>query len=188
MRAVSYAAVSGGPLVPLDPPPSDGVVSLRPWADDDVAVLVECCNEAEIARWLDQVPQPYTESDARAHLRSVGDAFAVADAETGAVLGSVGVRWNDDHDIGEVGYWTRAEARGRGVTTRALTLVSRWAFGLDGVARLQLRADEQNTASRRVAEKAGYQLEGILRSAHWSPRQERRCNWAMYSQLPGELD
>jgi RimJ/RimL family protein N-acetyltransferase len=89
--------------------------------------------------------------------------------------------------VGEVGYWLRADARGSGVTSRALLLISRWALSRDGVGRLQLRAAVENAASRRVAEKAGFRLEGVLRAAHWSPRLERRVDWAMYSLLPGEL-
>jgi len=79
-------------------------------------------------------------------------------------------------------------ARGRGLATRALVLTARWALGHEDVARVQLRADVENEASRRVAEKAGFRLEGVLRAAHWSPRQQRRLDWAMYSLLPGELE
>jgi RimJ/RimL family protein N-acetyltransferase len=80
----------------------------------------------------------------------------------------------------------RSDERGRGVMTRALRLAARWALD-DGAARVQLRADVENLASRRVAEKAGFKLEGVLRSAHWNARLGRRQDWAMYSLLPGEL-
>jgi RimJ/RimL family protein N-acetyltransferase len=70
--------------------------------------------------------------------------------------------------------------------TRAVRLVSRWAFER-GAARLQLRADVENGASRRVAEQAGFRLEGVLRSAHWNARLGRRQDWALYSLLPDEL-
>jgi RimJ/RimL family protein N-acetyltransferase len=103
------------------------------------------------------------------------------------VVGSIGVRWNDTGDVGEIGYWLRAEARRGGLMTRALVLVSHWALARDGTARLQLRADVENVPSRRVAEKAGYTLEGVLRSAHWNARIGRRQDWALYSLLPGEL-
>jgi RimJ/RimL family protein N-acetyltransferase len=53
--------------------------------------------------------------------------------------------------------------------------------------RLQLRADEQNPASRRVAEKAGFTQEGILRSSRFNPRLGRRIDFVMYSLLRGEL-
>ncbi len=182
--------MSGGPAVPADPPLTDGVVTLRPWTADDVDVLVECLNEPEIARWIDQIPQPYTEADARAFLAGGSDAFArfaVTDANAGTVLGGVGVHRVDAPGVAEIGYWARAEARGRGLTSRAAALAARWAIGAQGVERVQLRAEVRNAASRRVAEKAGFRLEGILRSADWSPRQQRRYDWAMYSLLPEDL-
>jgi len=80
----------------------------------------------------------------------------------------------------------RADVRGRGVISRALTLMARFAFEREGAARLQLRADVTNIGSRRAAEKAGFRLEGILRSAHWNARLARRQDWALYSLLPDE--
>ena len=167
----------------------DELVALRSWTRDDVDAIVECIDgDPEIRAWLDQVPQPYTAADARSYVDGVGEqAFAVTDATTGRVLGSIGIRWNDRRDVGEIGYWIRADARGRGVVSRALELVSRFAFEREGAARLQLRADVENAASRRAAEKVGYRLEGVLRSAHWNERLGRRQDWALYSLLPGEL-
>jgi RimJ/RimL family protein N-acetyltransferase len=186
IRFVSYAALaerhSGGAV----PVAADGVVALRRWSADDVAVLVECLNDPEIGRWIDQIPQPYTEHDAQEFLATAGDAFAFVDAVTGEVLGGLGTRWSETGDVAEVGYWIRRDARGRGLTARALVLLARWAVER-GAARVQLRADISNTASRRVAEKAGFQFEGVLRSERWSPRQQRRWDWAMYSLLPDEL-
>jgi RimJ/RimL family protein N-acetyltransferase len=103
------------------------------------------------------------------------------------VLGSIGIRWSESRDVGEIGYWARSDVRGRGVTTRALRLVTRFALE-NGAARVQLRADVENVSSRRVAEKAGFRLEGVLRSAHWNARLRRRQDWALYSILPGELE
>jgi RimJ/RimL family protein N-acetyltransferase len=168
--------------------PSDGVVALRPWTEGDADEIVACLDgDEEIELWLDQVPQPYRVEDALAYIRGVGaTAYAVVDAQSNRVLGSIGARWNDEHDVAEIGYWTRTDARGRGLTTRALVLIARLAFER-GAARVQLRADVENVPSRRVAEKAGFTAEGVLRSAHWNPRLGRRQSWVMYSLLPGEL-
>ena len=168
---------------------SDGVVTLRPWAKADAAELVACIDgDPEITRWLDQVPQPYRTKDALAYIRGVGEsAFAVIDSETGRVLGSIGVRFSESGDLGEIGYWLRADARGRGAITRALRVVSAWAFGRRAVERLQLRADVENVPSRRAAEKAGYRLEGVLRNVYWNARLGRRQDWALYSLLRNEL-
>lgn len=169
-------------------PLTDGVVTLRPWRKGDAAELVECIHgDPEITRWLDQVPQPYRTKDALAYVRGVGEtAFAVTDVETGRILGSIGIRFSEAGDVGEIGYWLRADARGRGTTTRALRVVCTWAFGRGTVERLQLRADVDNVASRRSAENAGFQLEGVLRSVYWNARLGRRQHWAMYSLLPGD--
>jgi RimJ/RimL family protein N-acetyltransferase len=166
--------------------PTDGVISLRPWNRGDAGALVECLDgDAEIGLWLDQIPQPYTLEDALVFIgRTAETTFAVTDAVSGRVLGGIGVRWTED--VAEIGYWCRADARDRGVTTRALVLAARTAFA-EGAGRVQLRADLENLPSRRVAEKVGFVAEGVLRGAHWNPRLGRRQSWVMYSLLPGEL-
>lgn len=167
---------------------TDGGIALRAWQKADARAIVECIDgDPEITRWLDQVPQPYGLADAYAYIGGIGEsAFAIVDAGSGRLLGSIGLHWNDDRDVAEIGYWLRADARGRGVATRALVLAAGWALARPGVGRLQLRADVENAPSRRVAEKAGFRLEGVLRSAHWNPRLGRRQDWALYSLLPGE--
>jgi RimJ/RimL family protein N-acetyltransferase len=183
-------------VAPPDPPLSDGVVTLRPWRRDDAAELVAALDgDEEIARWLDSIPQPYTDADAHAWLSQTGQAwsdggaapFAVVDAESGRLLGGIGIRWNDRvNQIGEVGYWARADVRGQGVTTRALRLVSDWALGAAVCERLVLRADTRNAPSQRVAERAGFVREGVERSARFSARQGRRVDFVVYSRLPGD--
>ncbi len=183
-------------IEPPSPPLSDGTVVLRPWHERDVAAIVSACSDDELAWWLDQVPQPYGEADARTYLAmtrrgwkdSTHAAFAVTDAESSEVIGSVGVHWLDlEHGVAEVGYWVRREARGRGVATRATRLVARWAIAGCDMKRLQLRADLRNVASQRVAEGAGFHREGVLRSAHFNARQGRRVDFVLYSLLADEL-
>jgi RimJ/RimL family protein N-acetyltransferase len=167
---------------------SDEVVGLRPWQDDDARALVECLSgDEEIARWLDQIPQPYTRADARAFFRREGEEkYAVVEAAGGGLLGGIGLTWHEP-DVAETGYWIRREERGRGYTTRALRLAAAHAFA-SGAQRVHLRADPENAASCRVAEKAGFTREGVLRSAHWNPRLGRRQDYAVYSLLAGELE
>lgn len=170
---------------------TDGAVTLRPWREEDAPALAACLDgDPEVTAWLDRIPQPYTIADALAYMRGETGApresrFAVATAG-GDVVGSIGAMWNESGDVAEIGYWTRADARGRGTTTRALRLVTAWALE-HGAERVQLRADVENVASRRVAEKVGFLAEGVLRAAYWNPRLDRRQDWVMYSLLPGEL-
>jgi RimJ/RimL family protein N-acetyltransferase len=171
---------------------SDGVLTLRPWTEADAPELAASIDgDEEITRWLDQIPQPYGVENALAYIRGTAGGeresrFAVTVAGSGRVLGSIGATWNESRDVAEIGYWLRADARGRGVTTDAVRLIAAWALAA-GAARVQLRAAVGNDASRRVAEKAGFRLEGVLRSSYWNPRLGRRVDWAMYSLLPGEL-
>jgi RimJ/RimL family protein N-acetyltransferase len=166
---------------------SHQTVALRPWQDADADAVVECLNgDDEITRWLDRIPQPYSREDALAFFRGEGEEkYAVVDA-AGAVLGGIGLVWLEP-DVAETGYWIRHDARGRGYTTQAVRLAAAQAFDA-GAQRVQLRADPENAASCRVAVKAGFTREGVLRRAHWNPRLGRRQDYAMYSLLPGELE
>jgi RimJ/RimL family protein N-acetyltransferase len=170
---------------------TDGVVTLRHWVEDDAPAIVECVDgDPDITLWLDLVPQPYTLEDARSYVAGTAgveqETFAITDVESGRILGAIGLGHSID-GVCEIGYWIRADARGRGATTRALMQLSREALGRQGVERVQLRADVENVSSCRVAEKAGFTREGVLRSAHWNARLGRRQDWAMYSLLPADL-
>ena len=168
------------------PPLTDGVVALRSWSAADAPAIVDCvAGDEELAGWLDRLPQPYTEADAGLYIALEGEEkFAVTDAASGRVLGSIGLTWQEP-SVTEAGYWIRADARGR-PTTRALLLAARHAFA-KGANRIQLRADPENIASCRVAEKAGFTREGLLRQAHWNPRLGRHQDWVMFSLLAHEL-
>jgi RimJ/RimL family protein N-acetyltransferase len=162
----------------------DDAILLRAYTEDDVPALVAALNDREISRWT-RIPFPYTKEDAREFLRSTTEtAFAVTNKRTGELLGGIGLRLPAE-GIGEVGYWVKRDARGRGVATRALLLLSRWALEEQGLARLQLTAEPGNVASQRVAEKAGYVREGLLRR-FLNIGGERR-DAVMYSLFPGDL-
>ena len=87
---------------------------------------------------------------------------------------------------GHIGYWVARHARGRGVATRALRTLCRWALTELGLQRLELVTDPENRASHRVAENVGFRREGVLRS-HLEHRDGRRRDSVMFSLLPGEL-
>jgi RimJ/RimL family protein N-acetyltransferase len=142
----------------------DGVIALRPPAVDDIDAITEACQDPEIPRWT-RVPSPYArayavdfvERSTRRWDQGTDAPFVIVDAESGELLGAIGVhRFGGEDDGPEVGYWVAREARGRGVATRALRLVSDWACRELGMRRLLLQADVRNTASRRVAEHAQF--------------------------------
>ena len=167
-------------------PLTDGVVSLRAWRRADAPELVVALRDPDIPRFT-RIPSPYTEADAREFLerRSAEEtSFAIVEAPDAALLGGIGLR-DVGEARGELGYWVRAHARGRGVAPRALRLVARWAFEDLRLARLQLLTRTDNSASQRAAERAGFRREGVLRS--YMDFGDRRDDGVMFGLLPGDL-
>jgi len=170
----------------------DAEVLLRDWRLEDVDAIAVACSDPEIPRWIPWVPAPYTRAHAEEYVRQCQDSsderypFAIARVETGEVLGSIDLRLNSHGYRGHVGYWVAAPARGGGVCTRALRVLSRWALEDLDLQRLELITDPANLASQRVAEKVGYRREGVMR-AHLRHPDGRIRDSVMFSLLPGEL-
>jgi RimJ/RimL family protein N-acetyltransferase len=81
------------------------------------------------------------------------------------LLGSVALMHPDwGHARAEVGYWVAARARGRGHATRAVRLICEWGFGALGLSKVLLLAAVGNPGSQRVAERAGFTREAVLRA------------------------
>ena len=175
---------------PVELPAGD--LLLRPWRSDDVEAVFLECQDAEIQRWTSQVPSPYTRQDAEEFVGGSPErwaegmpSFAIVDAESGTLLGSIGVpRVSDDGDA-EIGYWVAAAARGRGVATQATRRLAAWLFER-GHPRLVWHARLGNVVSRRVAESAGFVIEGVARKGMVC-RGERVDVWVA-SMLPADLD
>jgi RimJ/RimL family protein N-acetyltransferase len=80
------------------------------------------------------------------------------------VLGQISIRrLNLQDGVGDLSYWTRPAARGRGLASQSLAALTTWAFGELRLHRLELSHSTVNPASCRVAENAGYAMEGIKR-------------------------
>jgi RimJ/RimL family protein N-acetyltransferase len=176
-----------------DPPLSDSVVTLRAFTLDDVAWVTEGCRDPDVARFT-SVPDPYEPDHARewigqqADLRESGAGLhlAATAADDGAPLGSVGlqrIEW--DQLRGEIGYWIAPGGRGRGAAPSAVRLLAGYGFDVAGLRRIEVIPYLDNPASQRVAEKAGCQREGVLRSYFLARGVRHDC--VMYSLLPEDL-
>jgi len=163
------AAPPGAAGYPAAGPLTDGVVTVRPLAAGDWQVVRDEHNNEESLRW-DFFGKAYTDDDARqkaAQARREWRAgraarFVIVDAATGDGAGVVNVMRMGPPGIGLVGYGVVPAFRGRGFTTRALRLVSEWAFESAGLSRLELGHKVDNVASGRAAAKAGFRAEGRL--------------------------
>jgi RimJ/RimL family protein N-acetyltransferase len=179
-------------VVPPSPHLTDGRIRLEPLTTADVAdafamsedpdtkrftFLPTNADEAWIAGWLRHYEEGWGDGS-RA-------GFSIRDAESGAFLGFAAiVRLDLTLQQGEIGYVVSPHARGRGAAAAAVELLTGWAFDTLGLQRLELRIDTDNPASERVAERAGYRLDGVLRSLAF--KDGRRTDTGVWSRLPDD--
>ena len=173
-------------LVPDGGLRGDGVV-LRTWHRADGPALVALLDgDDEIRRRLPIIPQPYTRADAEEYLAGTrvaltdGAAVGLAVVADGRLAGSIDLRRGDVR-TGQVGYWVAAGFRGRGLASAATRLLSDFGFEELGLDRIEVNAAVANAASRRVAERAGFELEGVRRA--WQVVHGVPTDFALYSRL-----
>jgi RimJ/RimL family protein N-acetyltransferase len=185
-----------------DPPVLDGDgVRLRPHRPDDVHRMVEACSDPQTRHWLAQLPLPYTVQDAKAHLEQMAEdgaagralSWAVADPADDGLVGEIAMfgLGRSRPRTCEIGYWTHPRARGRRLTTAAVRLAARHVLvpqedGGLGLDRVLLRVAEGNTASRRVALRAGFRPTGRDRKAELL-RDGTVCDLLRFDLLPEDL-
>ena len=103
--------------------------------------------------------------------------------DDGRFIGSSGLhRFNWSVPKFEVGFWCRKSCHGRGFITEAVRAITGFAFSSLGARRVESFPDEENMSSRRVCERAGYRLEGIMQNERVDARGGLRntCVYARY--------
>ncbi|GGT15037.1 GNAT family N-acetyltransferase [Streptomyces chromofuscus] len=164
---------------------------LRTVGPDDTDAVYAACQDTDIQRWT-TIPSPYLREHARSFTEhDVPRGWADGSMFTfglflpdGELAGMLGVTMRS-LGVGEIGFWTARRHRGNGYMTEATRAASRWAFVQQSVDRLEWRAEVGNTASRAVAENAGFTMEGTLRAALNNNGVRRDC-W-VGSLLPSDL-
>jgi RimJ/RimL family protein N-acetyltransferase len=165
------AATGDSPTVSL----SDDVIVLRAWRPADASFMFEASTDPAIDRY--NGPTPDSLADAVSVIDGIGRswrsfevegdptgiAFAIVEVASGEPVGMCGLDSWSDTDVAQFGYWLTADARGRGLATRAVTLMTGWLFER-GAARVFLTIESDNEASAAVARRAGFTYEGTLRS------------------------
>jgi RimJ/RimL family protein N-acetyltransferase len=170
-----------------DPPLAGRGFVLRPYRIDDVASYAAAVADPSSARWLNN----YATDDPEEDLRTVEAervsgrmlVLTIADADTDAYLGMVALI-AQQHATGELAYLVVPEARGRSLARQSLQALGDWAIAELGLGRLQVRIDPENAASHAVAQRAGYQREGLLRSSFVLRGQPKDS--VIYSRLPSD--
>ena len=165
---------------------TDGVIVVRDWTEDDLETLVELARDPETLRWT-RVPEDNSVEHARELLGAAeSPPTLIADAATGEIIGSGGLVGDLGDGRAELGYWVAPAHRGRGIATRLVRLLADWALGEGGYARVELHVHPENAASARVAERAGFACEGVLRS--FADIKGRRSDVAMWARIASDRD
>jgi RimJ/RimL family protein N-acetyltransferase len=163
-------------------------IHLVPLAREHVPALLETMRDPDTLRFT-RTPHPMPEGWLDGWLAGFDGehrvAFAILDDGADEFLGYAvtGPINRKDLEV-ELGYAISPRARGRGVATETLRQLTRWAFD-EGMQRVTAVISVDNPSSSRVAEKAGYSFEGVLRSLHVVDG--RRGDMQSWSILPGEL-
>ncbi|HEY6595411.1 MAG TPA: GNAT family N-acetyltransferase, partial [Asanoa sp.] len=152
---------------------ADGLL-LRPFEESDAPEVLRALRDPDVAAWSPADQQPPRLADAqqwvaqRANWSSEDHvSFAVVLADSGVLAGSVSLFKLDRlNSCADIGYWVMPEARGRGIAATSTAAVTRWALSAGRIFRVQLFHAVDNPASCRVATRAGFALEGTLRSSY----------------------
>ncbi len=146
---------------------------LRGYEADDAEALYAAVREsmAELSVWMPWCHPDYAATEAREWTASrqalaaqgTDYHFAIVDDTDGRFLGGCGINQiNRLHRFGNLGYWVRTSAAGRGVARTAVGKLADWAFGNTDLARLEIVCAVGNERSQRAAAAAGATREGIL--------------------------
>ncbi len=165
---------------------------LREWRREDAADVARYADNEKIARNLrDVFPHPYALADAQGFL----DICIAGDPETslfraieidGRAAGSIALCRGSDvyQKTAELGYWLAEDYWGRGIMTQAVRQLCREGFSRWDIQRIHAEPFAHNAGSRRVLEKAGFSLEGVMRRGVFKRGQV--CDFCMYALLREE--
>ena len=174
-------------LVLRSPRAGDG-----PLVNDAIAV-----SHAELAPWMPWAGTMPSVDESEAHCRRQQARFLlredfvffmfVRDAAggEGELVGGTGLH-RIDWTVRkfEIGYWRKTGCEGRGFVTEAVRALARLAFDALEARRVEIRMDDNNAPSWRVAERAGFTLEALLRFDSVTPTGEPRST-RIYARVRG---
>lgn len=171
---------------------SGRLVIVNAYRPDHIDRLFAAVSESipELSRYETWCHPGYTRDEAADYVNWWGSTwkdgkayyFAVEQRGTGMFLGSCGLSdLSLEHRRASLGFWIKSGCTGQGFATDAARLVMKLGFEDLGLARIEVEVAVTNAASRRVAEKLGCRLEGILHHRLLLP--EGLTDTAMYASL-----
>jgi RimJ/RimL family protein N-acetyltransferase len=159
----------------MNPLPRDAMVRLRWPRADDAHAIFAYAQDPDMAQtyWL-PIPFQAAAADARQLVAEMcrgwtgraGLTVVIAEPATDRLIGVLLLSKpaSIDGATAEIAYGVAPAHRNRGVATHALQLLAPWAFAELGLSRLELRIGLLHGVSQRVARKAGFVREGVVRT------------------------
>ncbi|WP_210506911.1 GNAT family N-acetyltransferase [Naasia sp. SYSU D00057] len=139
---------------------------IEPWAAEETSLDADRAHtRAQLEEWME------------------GRALPLAIRYLEVPIGAVGLRIDREMGTATLAYWVDAAVEGRGAVTRAVSAVVAYGFSTLELARIEIRTSASNERARAVAERAGFTLEGVLRSA--AVVGDERQDVAVYGRLAG---
>ena len=172
------------------------LVTLRPWRSGDGPAMTEAVESSyyHLASWMPWATPSLPVEESEARIKSfrasweAGEDFVIAvfDPSGERALGGTGFHLRHGPasvGIAEIGLWIRADSAGKGLGQHVLRSLVTWAWEEWPWERLVWRCDSRNVASRRVAERCGFLLEGVARSDAVSLDGKGRRDSCWYARL-----
>jgi RimJ/RimL family protein N-acetyltransferase len=147
---------------------------LRCWDPGDAPLLKEAIDSSleNLGRWMPWAREEPTTIEEKAQLLrrfrgrfDLGKDFVygIFDSDETEVVGGTGLHTRAGENALEIGYWIRDSRVGNGYATEATAALTRVAFEISGVDRVEIRVDPANTTSLGIPRRLGFDEEGVLR-------------------------
>jgi RimJ/RimL family protein N-acetyltransferase len=168
---------------------------LRCWSPGDASIL-KAAIEASLERllpWMDWARNEPESVEAKTEkLRQFRGEFdlgrdfiyGIFSRDEKEVFGGTGLHTRLGEGVREIGYWIHKEQTRQGLATEAAAALTKVAFEIDKVDRVEIHCDPNNTASLAVPRKLGYVHEATLRKRLLTPQGSQRDNmvWTLLAE------
>lgn len=168
---------------------------VRCWHPEDAPLLKAAVDvsRAHLSPWMPWAQERTTlqmQIDRLRRVRAEFDlgkdfVYAVFSRDESQVLGSSGLHTRLGDRAREIGYWIHVDHIGQGYATEASAALTKVAFLVDGVDRVEIHCDPANAASAAIPRKLGYIHEATLRRrSHWSDgKVEDSMVWSLFADM-----
>ncbi|MEH7415270.1 GNAT family N-acetyltransferase [Neobacillus drentensis] len=146
----------------------------------------------ELKLWMPWANREQTEQEVEANIREAHAKFLIRedlrlhifDRKTGEFIGASGLhRMNWEVPKFEIGYWIDTKHSGNGYILEATQAITEYAFQELKAKRVEIRCDSKNIKSRRIPEKLGFTLEGILKNDGISTDRQELRDTCIYAKI-----